>query len=755
MQAASQKGMRVLPFVLWAILLGTLSGDYSRVPLYSLVFQLIATGVGIYWFLRYRHRVLELWRGRLKWVLVAWALFLLWAFLTALSSVNVADSLFQFGLWASYFLIFVMSASILASEEDTKKTISLLFLLGLVVVGVGIWMRLGAFEDGTQIDLKSIFRNRNVLAAYLSLSLPLTVGLYLNADSFREKMAYCAVGTLLATGFVLTHSSAGWVTMAPALLLLFILLRHLSAKRLVLRLLVLVALTTALVVPLERGGFKYAANTFYGNIVEATEAVSGKPVTGTVSSRIDYYRAALDIMADEPITGTGLGTWETVFPRYQGQPVYYSIYAHGFFLQTGSEMGAVGLFLVLALFGALGWVCWRSLRVTRRLESYVVVAGLTAGFLAVTLHNFLDIAWYFPSVSILFWAEAGLVVAQLRREEVPRSERVANPLLGPSEEITLSKTRDLQGISARLALVFLPVLFVALFLFVALELGEHALLRIGDAFMSRSRFQAAEGAYLWASRFNPLDSQPPFRLANLYNIRFEKSSSQEDLERGVLFAKRVEELDPRSSSGYAILARFYIMGDSRVGPMLDKAIAELEKLIEMRRPFQAPYGYRELGRAYLSQGRTEDAKRVYAMILQAYPEGIYSRQPSHTPLSREELAALLGESHLAIGKIYFEEGDSEPALREFEQAANLQPDNPAARFNLGLSYYERGDVEKALLHLKEAVALDPGYAPAHYYAGLSYQSLGRMEEARISFENAIAIAPEYSEARESLELLVR
>ena len=73
------------------------------------------------------------------------------------------------------------------------------------------------------------------------------------------------------------------------------------------------------------------------------------------SHRLILYQQALDMVRDFPILGAGLGTFGSVFPRYQRPPLGFDIrysYAHNDLLQLGAEGGVIALaFLGLGLWG--------------------------------------------------------------------------------------------------------------------------------------------------------------------------------------------------------------------------------------------------------------------------------------------------------------------------------------------------------------------------------------------------------------------
>lgn len=70
----------------------------------------------------------------------------------------------------------------------------------------------------------------------------------------------------------------------------------------------------------------------------------------------------------------------------------------------------------------------------------------------------------------------------------------------------------------------------------------------------------------------------------------------------------------------------------------------------------------------------------------------------------------------------------------------------AAHSNRAFVYYEQGDFETALADYEQAMALDPNYTYARSGRAYSYYSMGRYDEAVAAFDEAIALDPNYVDA---------
>ena len=86
---------------------------------------------------------------------------------------------------------------------------------------------------------------------------------------------------------------------------------------------------------------------------------------------------------------------------------------------------------------------------------------------------------------------------------------------------------------------------------------------------------------------------------------------------------------------------------------------------------------------------------------------------------------ILGE----LGRVYFQEGENEKALRLLESAVSMGPADPDAMFYLGRTYLELDQNEKAVGILEQLVEKYPDFTDAHYFLGTAHGKQGNMADA--------------------------
>ena len=93
------------------------------------------------------------------------------------------------------------------------------------------------------------------------------------------------------------------------------------------------------------------------------------------------------------------------------------------------------------------------------------------------------------------------------------------------------------------------------------------------------------------------------------------------------------------------------------------------------------------------------------------------------------------------GTILAERGLYDPALEEFNDVVNHNPNYWTAIYNLGLTYYKMGKLPEAEKYFLEAIRINPHKADEQFYLGMTRFKAGRTDEAIASVRQAIAINP--------------
>jgi len=143
--------------------------------------------------------------------------------------------------------------------------------------------------------------------------------------------------------------------------------------------------------------------------------------------------------------------------------------------------------------------------------------------------------------------------------------------------------------------------------------------------------------------------------------------------------------------------------------------------------------FRNLGMHYMRQGRLDLAIREF----------------------KKGLA--LGEDPFidsALGTAYFLKKDFNNALRYYQKAADLKPDEASFHHNLGLVYKEQGNLDSAEEKIKEAIRIGPPNPQFHNNLATVYSLLRNPDGVRRELFKALEIDPHHADSLHNLGMVL-
>jgi len=311
--------------------------------------------------------------------------------LTAASRARALDE-------ASDAVMLVLAALLgraIASDERARRILSrLLAGLGAVAAIVAIVQHHAAYpieaqalrdaQDGTSAYFlarleagrpSGPFALPAALGGFLALTLPLCCA-WAARERRAEGRAAPSIAILLqGYALVLTRSVGGLLAVAISMFLVVPVLR--SRHR---------ALLRAVIVVAAIAGSALFLHARHGEITTP----GGDPLL----LRVGNWKAAVAMIRDHPLFGTGPGSFGTFYPRYIAPGMNETRYAHNSYLQALAGWGTWSVIPLLALLAAVG----QRLRAAGRGASDALPAlAAGAGFLA---HNLIDFTAFLPGVAI-------------------------------------------------------------------------------------------------------------------------------------------------------------------------------------------------------------------------------------------------------------------------------------------------------------------------------------------------------------------
>ena len=168
-------------------------------------------------------------------------------------------------------------------------------------------------------------------------------------------------------------------------------------------------------------------------------------------------------------------------------------------------------------------------------------------------------------------------------------------------------------------------------------------------------------------------------------------------------------------------------------------------------------------------GRTADAERLYAQIVQADPAyadacflyGTAAMQTGRAAEAIPRLDAALQLNRRSVpylfnaGLAHQAAGALEVAADLFRKALRIDPKLAQAHNNLGAVLQAQGNAKEAAFSFKRALALQPDYARAHYNLGTALHGQGQLAEAAASFREAVRLEPRLIQAHNNLGVILQ
>lgn len=380
----------------------------------------------------YRRRTAEIFVSPLTPPLVALSALIFLQWILRLSALPFATRIeFQLLLADAIFLFLATQA--FRTVDEWKGFIWFTMTFGFAVSFLGIlqhltfngklyWfreLRFGGIPFGPYV-------NRNHFAAFSELVIPVSLVPLLLGRIRRQRRLLVAVFLVVQIGALLLSASRGGIislSCQAVLLLIWLIAKRVRRRQLLFGAgLALLALGLVYWLGADQILQRFSA-------MQSLEITAGK--------RASMRRDAFRIFLDHPLAGTGLGTLQIVFPRYEtnydGRVVNH---AHNDYLEALAETGLLGALCCAWFLFALFRGYLRRSRDPSSASFSVAMnfAGILScvGFL---IHSLVDFNLHIPANAILFFLIANLATAEI----------VSRPPLAP-----VVPSHRAQGVSARI-----------------------------------------------------------------------------------------------------------------------------------------------------------------------------------------------------------------------------------------------------------------------------------------------------------------
>jgi O-antigen ligase len=126
-------------------------------------------------------------------------------------------------------------------------------------------------------------------------------------------------------------------------------------------------------------------------------------------TRYEIYENTINMAKDFPVFGTGLGTFQYIYPGYKTlQSQLYYDHAHNDYLELVSDSGLVGFVIVLSGFIMFFWKTLERWWERRHYYAKGVALGGVCSVIAILAHSFTDFNLHIPANALFLSIILGL-----------------------------------------------------------------------------------------------------------------------------------------------------------------------------------------------------------------------------------------------------------------------------------------------------------------------------------------------------------
>lgn len=297
------------------------------------------------------------------------------------------------------------------------------------------------------------------------------------------------------------------------------------------------------------------------------------------SERYKEYAVSLGVLADNPIKGTGAGTWSVHWYRERPREIQVKD-GHSWLFETVAEMGLAGTILVLGFVVAFFSRCVSDLRFFGKSRHREIYGAFFAACTAFLIHAMIDWDWEMAVITLTFFMFAG---GLLRYGAISRADAMA-PDSDEQEPPGEAPHMESRGWSPRRLLSWnwlIGVLCVVIMVVTVFPLIARTRIESATKLASKGQDYVAAGNQAeLAHRLNPLDAEALILMAA-------SAQNRGDIDEAERLVLEAIDLEPYSDKYYRNLTRIYItkanaaQDPERQQEYTEKAVEAIKKSREL------------------------------------------------------------------------------------------------------------------------------------------------------------------------------
>lgn len=702
-----------------------------------------------------------------NWIGLVYLAMMLIALLSFMKSLNILESVLHYSKMLTIFSACYFISIILRRDLRYLKLVAVALSLLLVVDCITLFSHivssLLAGKGPAIVEIKSVYSNKNILAAAIFVKIPFALWLLTFEKGWARLLGMITLFlAFIATLFMSTRAFYVGSIVILLFYLVFTGIRYYRKKSLKRFFTVTISVVLAIVLGLSlyTMTLKFLYPKDYHDLYTVGFLARLKTVAQGESLRAGSWDRSVRLIGENPLLGVGCGNWKVAVLKYENpeKPDYvYQYKTHNDFLEIACESGVISALLFISIFV---FAAFRFLKVFFRKGTtetdYQYLFLPAFGLLAYAFDAFFNFPADRPEIGSLFALFAGAAIA-------------VSPGIGVFEKTTPDGSLKNPDTPARrfsmflstlapLYTVFYLILMVSVVIILGINFRSLKIQRIAKEDLMRPEIQEPTEKIVNGYPFIPnlsMEAEPIVVSKARYLFRDKKY--QEAIV--LLKADRSSPYDTRPE--FFLAQAYFNLGayDSALAynyrvytykPLFFNNILNICRILEMKNRYdeaiglvrtynrQAPYaadGY--LFGAALCQngGRTGDAVAILDSGHKYLPE-------NEEILKQKEFLAVKTKigPHEALynsaQKAYIDK-DYRVALKEFDAFIKLVPDLVPAREMRAYSNFFLKDYNRSLLDVAWIFDNAEPNGAMYNLRGVNLKMLGKTEEACRDFEQAV------------------
>lgn len=640
----------------------------------------------------------------------------------------------------NYILFFYLATNFIKTKNDVFKYIYVIVGATFIISLYGLAQNLGWDfvrwnpETYSPERFFSTLGNPNFLAAYLVESIPVIFILFFITHKIYKKFFILTALILAIVILFLTKSRAGFLSFLVTVIFILVYTifdarkkeNELFSKNKIWFLAFAIIIILTYFHPIVRDAFQMLWE-------RSKNLFSFKGII--LTPRVYIWKSALMMFKDNPIIGTGLDTFQVIFPYYRF-PIYWQLEwngtpekTHNVFLQILATQGVLGFSFYLLLFFTFLKKSFNLVFCERDITRRYIIFGFfmaAVAFYVQGLFNYTVVAY-----GSFFWLALAIIFSQETSNK---------------QYFIFNQGGDF--IEKNRAILFSMVLLIIIIsnTFVSRYWTGDLYFKIGNIAVTTDKEEYCIPYYAKAVELNP--AREIYWVK--YGIGYEKIIRKEQNPEKRLFYinealkihNKTIKLNKMNGYNYNNVARVY----KTYGELLDRskykhAIDFYNEAIK-RDPNNAYFGL-DLATVYINIGAFDNAIELCKKYSELYPD--YA-----VPLSYIGYIYMLqGPEKINESRMYYEQAISKP------QWHNDIITKSSTYSNLGIIYFNLKMLNEATDMFKKVLELRPDYIEGYLNLGRLYILLNKKAEAIEICEKALEINPGDERVRTLLNQIKR